>query len=205
MTDPYFWNLEARIYKEILEEDMLKKFSNIISSAISEAFSKTANVSFSADTRSSIINLEDLNQIDIEQGLLTVCISSSNYPFLSFFLINPQNLSILSNILSKKQIGEDQSLGEMEKSIALEIANILQGSLIASLSDITNKYIAATTPSILTLFELKDTISKFISDSRKSGEKIVFTKSLISSGGVAFAKTAFVFGQPMIESLIKII
>lgn len=200
-----FLNFEAKVHEGVLENEVLDKFSNVISNAISHTFTETMKVSFESNVESFIINPRDLSSMSVENGMLISYISGENYPFLSFFLIRPQNLSILGDIVNKRQIGQRNELGELEKSIVLEVDNILQGCVINSLKDIIDQYISATIPKNITLFELKEIIKNFISQNSSNDRKAVFVKADISSGGDVFSKAILIFGQPMINSLNKMI
>jgi len=203
MEESEFLNFQEKVYEGVLEEKIAGKFSKIISDAISRAFTDTMKASFYANSQSFTMNMEDLKQLNIDEEFLMTYISSHDYPFVSFFLIKSKDLLILGDILGNREIGENQNLGEMEKSIALEMNNVVQGSTINSLSDIIEREISVNTPKYVTIFELDRVIEKFASSN--NSDQVLFSKIDILSGGEVFAKVVFVFGQPMIESLKKMI
>ncbi|NCS71279.1 MAG: hypothetical protein GW780_03900 [Candidatus Aenigmarchaeota archaeon] len=205
MTDQELVDFQSKVYKGVLEDKILVKFSNLISDSISRAVTDTMRASFYTNTEALIISPQDLKKVEFEDGSLMTFIPGLNYPFLSLFLIKPQKLSILGDIINNREIGKDQNLGEMERSIALEINNVIQGSVVNAISDIVDQSIFVGAPKGISVFEIKNIINRFISEHDKNNQKMVFTKIDLLSGGVEFAKAVFVFGQPMVYSLMKMI
>lgn len=132
--------------------DVLKEVGNIGAGHAATALSKLLNKP--VDMKIPLVSIVPFEQVtdslggDEEVVIAIFLRVVGDAPGNMFFILSQQSGFNLLNHIVGIQVGEEGMFSEMEVSALLEIGNILVGSYLSSLADLTQLSLSPTVPSI---------------------------------------------------------
>lgn len=132
--------------------DVLKEVGNIGAGHAATALSKLLNKP--VDMKIPLVSIVPFEQVtdslggDEEIVIAIFLRVVGDAPGNMFFILSHHSAAKLLNHMAGIQMGGEEGLSEMEVSALLEIGNILVGSYLSSLADLTQLSLSPTVPSI---------------------------------------------------------
>lgn len=188
-----------------IQQDALREVGNIGAGNAATAFSKVLDRKIEIEVPSiEIIPLEDVSTItgseeDHVAGILFKV--SGEAPGTILFIFPSSTIKYLVEVVMDKQI-EPEEIGEMEESLLKELGNILSGSYLKSIGDMTDLNMTQSVPGFS--YDMAGAIlSSTMISASSTGENVLLIETEFMDGERKIE--GYFFFIPQIESLSTIL
>jgi len=188
-----------------IQQDALKEVGNIGAGNAATAFSKVLDRKVEIEVPSiEIIPLEDVSTItgseeDHVAGILFKVTGEA--PGTILFIFPSSTIKYLVEVVMDKKI-EAEEIGEMEESLLKELGNILSGSYLKSIGDMTDLNMTQSVPGFS--FDMAGAIlSSTMISASSTGENVLLIETEFMDGERKIE--GYFFFIPQVESLSTIL
>ena len=188
-----------------IQQDALKEVGNIGAGNAATSFSKILDREINIEVPSiEIIPLEDVSTItgseeDHVAGILFKVTGEA--PGTILFIFPSTTIKYLVEVVMDKQI-EPEEIGEMEESLLKELGNILSGSYLKSIGDMTDLNMTQSVPGFS--YDMAGAIlSSTMISASSTGENVLLIETEFMDGERKI--DGYFFFIPQIESLSTIL
>jgi len=164
-----------------LKQETLSKVANLGAQNISKTLSQWAHEKVDVHTTTDIIDLEEAHSIiRTPNGSIVMYIEilGDSSPGITFIFINKKDALSLIDLINANKLGKTKKLDDINKSALLETDNILIGSYLNCLGNMTNIPLVPSVPKLIPSDKIKELIDYAITKS-KEGKDIMFVHELM--------------------------